>query len=238
MGKPEECAGLIQLGIDPPSIAALLRITTESVIDYLYRAVGKRYISTADIVLAIPPTLRQAADSAAEELGTEYWYSVYRSLEASTKPPHRDLLKLYLHLRGAIAGDFYYHVTEIEKALYSFLKDSLDEGFSYRYFSDLVKAVKSDEPHFRKLLAPLAEDPISALEQVVAIRNRVMHPTPPFSPSDEEYLFVRGIHRRVYLIKGQQAAEDDFELKVRQSALAVLAKAEARIKEGRLKGDA
>jgi hypothetical protein len=231
MGRSEECAGLTRLGYDPSTIAELIGISTQSVIDYLYRAIGKGYITTADIVLSIPGPIRQTADNVTEKLGTDDWYSVYMFLETSGESPHRDLLPLYLHIRGAIAGDFYYHVTEIEKLLYGLIKKNLNQDFTYWYFSDLVKAVKSAELNFLEILTPLGKDPIGPLDQACAIRNRVMHPTPPFTPTDDEYKFIRDLHRRLRHVGNPHLVDKYFDTKLRQSANAILAKNQASTKE-------
>jgi len=99
MGRPEECAGLLGMGFDPVTISKILAVTTQSVVDYLYRAVGKGYISTADIVLSIPANFRAEIDTCVERLNTEYWFAISRALSEKGSRLDRGLLELYLHLR-------------------------------------------------------------------------------------------------------------------------------------------
>jgi hypothetical protein len=206
MGKPEECAGLLRMGLDPRAIAVPLGITTQSVIDYLYRAVGRQHISTADIVLSIPHDLREAAEKAVASLNTDYWFAVYRSIESGLEAPDRDLLHLYLHLRGTLLGDFYFHVIAVERALFSLIKSRTAGTYEYRYFRDLVKVIEDSSSAFADVFE-MSEDFPADLHRANELRNRAMHPHPPFSPSDADFLFMRDLHHKLSSI-GEEPATD------------------------------
>ena len=199
MGKPEECAGLLRRGLDPLLISAALGVSTQTAIDYLYRAMGKGYISTADIILSIPAQFRADVDASIEQLNTDYWYPISSALSHGNRSIDRDLLRLYLHIRGAVIGDCYYLVTAIEKALHALALSELGPGFTYRYFSDLVQAFEANPLLLSRLVATL-DDPLPALQRANLLRNRIMHPIPPFVPSDDDFLFLRSLQSSVSAI--------------------------------------
>lgn len=188
MGRPEQVAGLCRMGFNPVDIAKILDINTQSVIGYLYRAIGNRYISTSDIVLSISPELRSQIDAAVSDLNTEYWFSIYQALRINGYEPNRDLICLYLHLRGTIKGDLYFLITQVEKTLHTIVTLTLGQEYSYRYFSQLAEKAKKLQPLFSNTLNGIPD-----LEKAVCIRNRVMHPIPPYTPTDDDFFYVKGL---------------------------------------------
>jgi hypothetical protein len=129
MGRPEECAALILGGKTPTEIARHFGILTTSVIDYLYRAVGKGDLFLSDVVLSIPQEVRSAIDALITELATDD----RRVVKIKAHERHFDIceddLMLYLRLRGEIMGDLYFFVTDLEKTLHRLIKEILKKEY-------------------------------------------------------------------------------------------------------------
>ena len=195
MGRSEATAGLLRMGFSPTLIGAALGITTSSAVDYLYRAVGRRYISTADIVLSIPRQLRDRIDAQIASRNTADWWSLVGVLRKQETDLDVDLLRLYLHLRGALVGELYFLITEVERLLHAAIVSLLGQDFQYRYFSELAKKMEETASVFPDALSEMHD-----LSRAVQLRNRVMHPTPPFQPADEDFEYVRDLRDRLVQI--------------------------------------
>jgi hypothetical protein len=188
MGRPEETAGLLQMGFSLSLASEVLGISTASTVDYLYRAVGKRYITIADIVLSIPRQLRDSIDAEIARQKTENWFSVYNALQRQESNLDAELLRLYLHLRGTVIGELYFLVTEVEKLLHAIIVFLVHQDYPYRYFSELTRKIENLSHLYPETLATIPDLPRS-----VQLRNRVMHPTPPFQPTDEDFEYIRNL---------------------------------------------
>jgi hypothetical protein len=125
MGRPEECANLLLEGNTPSEIARQLGISSSSVIQYLYVAVGKGRLFLSDLVFSIPQEVRSAIDALIAELATDDSYMVSREARAHRIDVDQDDFRLYLRLRGDIMGDLYFFVTDLEKNLHTLIEGIL-----------------------------------------------------------------------------------------------------------------
>ncbi len=125
MGRPAECAHLLREGNPPSEIARQLGITSSSVIQYLFIAVGKGSLQLSDLIFSIPQKKRAAIDRLIAELATDDLYTVSREADARQIDVDRNDLRLYLRLRGAIVGDLYFFATDLEKNLHTLIEGIL-----------------------------------------------------------------------------------------------------------------
>lgn len=121
MGRPEQCRNLLREGNTPSEIARQLGISSSSVIQYLYVAVGKGSLLLSDLDFAIPQEVRSAIDGLIAELATDDLYMVSREARARQIDVDQVDLRLYLRLRGEIIGDLYFFVTDLEKNLHTLI---------------------------------------------------------------------------------------------------------------------
>lgn len=125
MGRPRDCADLIREGNTPSEIAQRLGISPQSVIQYLYTAVGQRLILFSDIVFSIPHETRSAIDKTIAELATDDPNIVIGEAQARGIDVALDDLTFYLRLRSEVVGDLYFFVTDLEKNLHSLVEGIL-----------------------------------------------------------------------------------------------------------------
>ena len=94
MGRPKECADLILEGYTPSQIARKFHLTYNSVVHYLYRAVGDGLLRLSDIVFTIPEDTRSALEGIITELATDYHYDVSKEAAERAVEICRGLLGL------------------------------------------------------------------------------------------------------------------------------------------------
>src|SRR5258708_2295726 len=63
MGRPEQTAALISEGLGPAEIAKRFRISTASVIQYVYVAIGEGRIRRSDVLFSLDKKLRHAVEN-------------------------------------------------------------------------------------------------------------------------------------------------------------------------------
>lgn len=128
MGRPEQCADLLLDGNPPSKIARQLGISSSSVIQYLYVAVGKGSIEFFHLVFSIPQETRAAIEGLIAELATDD--SSIMSREARDRQIKLDQndLRMYL-LRGTVIGDLYFLVTDLEKSLHTLIEAILKREY-------------------------------------------------------------------------------------------------------------
>lgn len=236
MGRPEECASLLLEGNPPSEIARQLRINYSSVIQYLYVAVGKGSLRLSHLVFSIPQETRSAIDGLIAELATDDFYLVSREADSRQIDVDRNDFRIYLRLRGAIIGDLYFFMTDLEKNLHSLIEgvlkgeygrgeqgwwrlgipekvriesvqrrerdvDPTDHPYSYTDFIHLKQIIEENWPLFSKHLPKdEAKDKRALMKALVdanGIRNKVMHPVRGYTPSDDDFEFIRGLHARL-----------------------------------------
>ncbi len=125
MGRPAECADLIKRGKTPAEIASYFKLNVRSVIQYLYVAVGFKLISFKDIVVAIPRQTRDAIELIVGDLGTDYWFDVWREAQARHVDIYKSDLTIYLSLRSIYVGDLFYLLRELERSLHALIRKTL-----------------------------------------------------------------------------------------------------------------
>lgn len=128
MGRPAECAQLVRSGLTPSQIAAELGITVSSVTQYLYVAVGKGLLHLSEIVLTIPSKTRSWIDDIVRRLGTDYWYAVWQQPRVQARIEKEELM-LYLWLRGAVVGDLYFFIADLEISLHTLIRLGLMKSY-------------------------------------------------------------------------------------------------------------
>lgn len=130
MGRPLECAELIQKGLTPSSISKELGPSVSSVIQYLYVAIGKELVYLSDIVLTIPFNTRSAIEKILAEKMTDNIIVVYEELKNLLNTDiTQEEVKFYLRHRGNIIGDLYFFLSDLEHTLHSLAKTVLRMHF-------------------------------------------------------------------------------------------------------------
>jgi hypothetical protein len=205
MSRVWDAARLLKAGESPPKIAADLGLSLSSVLTYLKRAVGEGLVRRSDIYFSFPPEHRaeysdllQPYAAAAGALGD--MFEDVRAIEVSLHTRiRRKLVELYGQEE---TGWWRLGVPEAVrlKCQERREKDSESpcEPYSYTDLQDLAKIMESHWANFREQLpAEYASNRRLLLDdmgRLNRIRNKVMHPVRGFTPSDEDFDFVRRLH--------------------------------------------
>jgi len=127
MARKHEAVGWLKQGDPPSKIAEQMGVTVSTVMGYLYNQVGEGRIRRSDIVFSIDQNTRDTIEHLISEIGTTYWFDIYRAIEGSGRKVNRDDLQIYLDLRDArvALGDMYEIIRDIEVTLHSAIKNIL-----------------------------------------------------------------------------------------------------------------
>jgi len=225
LGRPDECAELCAEGLSPDAIALRLGITTASVSQYLFVAVGRGLIRRSDILFSIDPDVRQEIDEERAGLGT---------VSTGWTPSTDGGVYLCLERDCAFMGDLYVLVLELEKTLHELIEAILKQEFgedengwwrrgvpeavrmdcvtarekdrvsppepySYTTFIHLKQIIEQNwslfAPRLPRSVAGDRRELMKSLSTANAIRNKVMHPVRTERPAQEEFDFVRELRR-------------------------------------------
>jgi len=133
VGRPKQCADLILEGHALSEIAAELHISSNSVVQYLYSALGMGLIDILDIVVTIPEDTRCAIERIITDFGTDYYPIVHKEVEDRHIDIDRAELQLYLRVRGKYIGDLYFFIADLERSLHSLIQTVLEAEFGSDY---------------------------------------------------------------------------------------------------------
>lgn len=131
MARPHECAELLLNGYTPREISKSFGINIKSVKQYLYIAIGMGLIRRSDILLSIDKTTREKIEQAVKQLKTNNIYTVQKRTYKNGSYIHPEDLEFYLELRedGALIGDLYVYITDIEKTFHGLIKMILQKHY-------------------------------------------------------------------------------------------------------------
>jgi hypothetical protein len=127
MARKHEAVEWVKKGYPPSKIAEQMGVTVSTVMSYLYNQVGEGRIRRSDILFSIDQNTRDTIEHLISEIGTSYWFDIYRAIERSGRQIDRDDLQIYLALRDAriALGDMYEIIRDIEVTLHSAIKNIL-----------------------------------------------------------------------------------------------------------------
>ncbi len=161
MGRPYEAAKLLKHGCSPREIAKEMGVTLSTIMDYLYREAGAGHIGLSEIVFSIPRRTRQEVEALISEIGSTHWHDIFRVAKERAKPVHRDDLQVYLQLRetGAVLGDLYQMVRDIETVLHAAIRKVLQRAYGEQWLQKGVPQKVRDgcERNRRKDPEPLED---------------------------------------------------------------------------------
>ena len=123
MGQPDECAELLAKGFSPSPIASKLEISTGSVTQYLFVAVGRGLIRRSDILFNIAPDVRRKIDEEHAALGRD------NAVLKGRQPRTDGEVYLCLERDRAFMSDLYVFVMELEMALHELIQAILKSEY-------------------------------------------------------------------------------------------------------------
>jgi predicted transcriptional regulator len=127
MARRQEAASLLKQGLSPREIAAEMKVTLETVIQYLYHQIGEGKIRRSDVVFSIDPRTRRHVESIIAELQTENPMKIVSAVKKSDSSIKTDDLYAYLQFRDArlALGDMYEIIRDIELTLHDAMRRML-----------------------------------------------------------------------------------------------------------------
>lgn len=130
MGRPHDVASLLREGLSPAEMAKRLGISTGSVRQYLWVAVGEGLIRPSDVLFSLPRTLRKEAGTIIRENKPKTVSDLQRELYKRGVGYDREELQMLWNLMG---GTIHHHLYEFiintEKALHDKIREILQEKF-------------------------------------------------------------------------------------------------------------
>lgn len=131
MGRPQQCADLVRKGMTPCEIARQFGINLQSVIQYLYTAIGIGLIRQSDVLFAIDRKSQGVLEQIMREKENGTIPSVVKAMESRNVRLSSGDVDLYTKLRSArvTAGDLYWFVTQTELILHQLVKEVLISEF-------------------------------------------------------------------------------------------------------------
>ncbi len=131
MGRPHDCAKLIKEGRSPAQIASELGISTGSVKQYLYVAVGFGLMRRSDILFSINREVRQKIDAICEQLTTKDPALVKRAASSNMLRTDPGEIDIYLSLEreDAFTGDMYCFIAVLETTLHRLIEKILKKEY-------------------------------------------------------------------------------------------------------------
>lgn len=127
MGRPQETAALLQEGLSPAKIAERFGVSFNSVVPYLWVAVGYGLIRRSDVLFSFPKELRREVDRVAHSATREGLFELIIDLRKRKVAFDLNELQLLWNLTAARAGhgDLYEFLTNTEKLLHETIREVL-----------------------------------------------------------------------------------------------------------------
>lgn len=229
MGRPHESAELLLKGFTPSKIASKFGISTKSVKQYLFIAIGMGLIRRSGILFSIDRPVRMKLNQIIAELDTENIYTIHGKLKNSEIYINVEDLEIYLDLRkdGAFTGDLYVFLIDLEKTMHKqieeILKKKYGEGEEGWWRKGIPQNVRLDCVKSRELDQDFPADPYCYsttihLKKIIdknwALFNQYL---PPQESSDKRALMkafdrINVIRNKVmHPVRKTPPTEDEFE---------------------------
>ena len=229
MGRPQESAELLLKGFSPSKIASKFGISTKSVKQYLFVAIGMGLIRRSDILFSIDRSLRIKLNQIIVELDTENQYTIQEKLKINKIHIDSEDLEIYLDLRRdrAFTGDLYVFLIDLEKTMHNKIKEVLKkkygEGEQGWWRKGIPQNVRLDCVKSRELDQDVPADPYCYtttihLKKIIdknwALFNQYL---PPEESSDKRTLMkafdrINVIRNKVmHPVRQAPPTEDEFE---------------------------
>jgi len=131
MGRPQECAKLLKKGYSPSEVADQLDIAINSVLPYLFRAIGMGLIRRVDVLFSLDKVIRKEIEEIISELPDADAKLVLKELRDRELAVDERDLEIYLDLRKqrVSASDLYELISELERTLHGYLARLLKEEY-------------------------------------------------------------------------------------------------------------